>query len=173
MILFLCICAGLFLMLGVSAVSVEQIFANASIKNYDHDPNATAATVVSGDGGTTKNYLAMAGYESFVLDVMNSVSTSSSGPTTVSIVAATDSSGTNKTIIVTTTPSTPSTHVGDNIVLECNAAQIAEVGKALSLNFTHVTGEITCSNSGDECVVGQHRFKPKAPATGLTANNVT
>lgn len=156
-----------------TAVTSQKIFGEASIKNYDHDPGATTAIVVSGDGGTTKNYVSMVGWENFVLDVMNSVSTSSSGPTTVSIVAAEDSTGTNKTIVLTTTPGTPSTHVGDNIVLEVTAAQIKEVGDAGGFKFTHVTGEITCSNAGDECVVGQHRFRPKFPQKDLTANNIT
>ena len=169
---FLIIGVGLLLCLRVSGVTIEQIFANASIKNYDHDPGSTAAVVVSGDGGTTKNYLALAPYTNFVLDVMTSVSTSSSGPSTVSIVAATDSSGTNKTIIVTTTPSTASTHVGDNIVLECTAQQVNEVGKAAGYNFTHVAGRLTCNNSGDEAAVCYIRAKPKYPQSALTATTI-
>lgn len=156
-----------------SAVTISKIFANASLKLYDHDPGASTAVVVSGDGGTTKNYLAMAGYENFVLVVMNSVSTSSSGPSTIAIQAATDSSGTDATVVVTTTPSTASTHVGDNIVLECDAAQIREVGATAGKNFTHVTGIITCSNSGDECVVLMGRFTPKIAQASLTLNNIT
>ncbi|HWH75831.1 MAG TPA: hypothetical protein VNT76_00615, partial [Candidatus Binatus sp.] len=64
-----------------------------SLKLYDHDPGGTGAVVVSGDGGTTKNYLAMAGYENFFIEVMNSVSASASGPTLVEIVAAESSTG--------------------------------------------------------------------------------
>ena len=163
---------GLIYMAGVSGVTIEKIFAEAAIKNFDHDPGANTAVVVSGDGGTTKNYLPMAGYSNFVLDVMNSVSTSNSGPTLVEIVAAEDSTGTNATVIVSSGTVASGT-VGDNILVECTAEQINEVGKAAGYKFTHVTGRITCSNAGDECVVGMHRFNPRHPQHALSANNIT
>lgn len=156
-----------------TAVTSQRIASQMALKLFDHDPGGTTAIVVSGDGGTTKNYVPIAGYELFGLLVMNSVSASSSGPTTVAIQAAEDSTGTNATVILSTTPGTPSTHVGDNIWLEITAAQIAEVGKPLGYNFTHVTGLITCSNAGDECVVGQFRLNPKFPKADLTVNNIT
>lgn len=155
-----------------TAVTSSKIFANAALKLYDHDPGSTAAKEVSGDGGTTKNYLAMAGYENFVLEVMNSLSASSSGPTLVEIVAATDSAGTDITAILTS-GTVASVTVGDNIALECTAEQIKEVGVAAGKNFTHVTGRITCSNSGDECVVLMGRFNPKFATSALTLNNIT
>ena len=155
-----------------TAVTSQKIASRMSLKLYDHDPGANTAVVVSGDGGTTKNYLAMAGYENFGLLVMNSVSASSSGPTLVEIVAATDSTGTNVTAILTS-GTIASVTVGDNIWLEVTATQINEVGKAASLNFTHVTGRITCSKAGDECVVGQFRFNARHPQLNLTTNNIT
>lgn len=153
-----------------SAVTVQKIFANASLKLYDHDPGATSAVVVSGDGGTTKNYLPIANYENFVVEVMNSVSTSSSGPTLVEIVAAEDSTGTNVTQIVTS-GTVASTLVGQNVAIECIAGQIREVGSAGGFNFTHVTARITCSNAGDECVVLMGRFNPRFPQKDLTTPN--
>ncbi len=155
-----------------SAVTVEQIKSRMALKLFDHDPGASSAVVVSTDGGTTKNYLPMANYENFLVGVMNSVSTSSSGPTLVEILAATDATGTNATAVVTSGAVTSVT-LGDNIFVECNADQIREVGAAAGYNFTHVTARITCSNSGDECVVLMGRFNPKYPVTGLTVNNIT
>lgn len=155
-----------------TAVTASKIFANCSLKLYDHDPGASSAVVVSGDGGTTKNYLAMRDYENFAVVVMNSVSTSSSGPTLVEIIAAESATGTNATAVVTS-GTVASVTVGDNIVVECTAAQIKEVGVAAGYNFTHVTARITCSNSGDECVVLMGRFNSKFPASGLTANSIT
>ncbi len=155
-----------------SAVTVKKIFPRMALKLFDHDPGTTAATIVSGDGGTTKNYLAMGQYENFAIVAMNSVVGSASGPTLVEIVAATDSSGTNITAIVASA-TVASVTVGDNVTVECSAEQINEVGKAASLNFTHVTGRITCSNSGDECVVLMGRFNPKYPQDALTLNNIT
>ena len=155
-----------------TAVTANKIFANCALKNFDHDPGATSAKIVSGDGGTTKNYLSMVNYENFVLVVMNSLSTAASGPTLVEIIAAEDSAGTNATAVVTS-GTVASVTVGDNVVVECTAEQIKEVGVAAGYNFTHVTGRITCSNAGDECVVLMGRFTPRFPQTGLTANNIT
>src|SRR6266550_5219032 len=157
--------------MATAVTSVKQ-FANEAMKLFDHDPGASTAVVVSTDGGTTKNYLAMSGFRRFALGVMNSVSTSSSGPTLVEILGATDSSGTNATVIVTS-GTVASVTVGDNIWVETTDIQINEVGRAAGFAFTHVTGRITCSNSGDECVVAMHRFEPRFPASGLTANNIT
>ncbi len=155
-----------------TAVTSAKISPNMALKLYDHDPGASTAIVVSADGGTTKNYLSVVGYEGFGLLVMNSVSTSSSGPTLVEIIAAESSTGTNATAILTS-GTIASVTVGDNIWLEVTASQINEVGTAAGYHFTHCTGRITCSNSGDECVVGQFRFGPRFPASGLTANNIT
>lgn len=155
-----------------TAVTSNKIAGRMALKLYDHDPGSTAARIVSGDGGTTKNYLDMSQYENFGLLVMNSVSTSASGPTLVEIIAAEDSTGTNATAILTS-GTVASVTVGDNVFLECTAAQIKEVGAAAGYNLRYVTGRITCSNSGDECVVLMGRFNPKHPASGLTANNIT
>src|SRR5437763_16524734 len=100
-----------------TAVTTNKIASNMALKLFDHDPNASTAVVVSTDGGTTKNYLAMRDYEHFALLVMNSVSTSASGPTLVEIVAATDSSGTNATAILTS-GTIASVTVGDNVLVE-------------------------------------------------------
>ncbi len=154
-----------------SAVTTQRFFDRHSIKAFDHDPNASTAIVVSGDGGTTKNYLDMRGYETFALDVMNSVSTSSSGPTLVEILAADDTTGTNATVI-TTSGTVASVTVGDNILVECTAAQIAEVSAAGGFALRYVTGRITCSNSGDECVVNM--IRSGGPAfLNQSANNIT
>jgi hypothetical protein len=155
-----------------TAVTSQKVASIAKMKQYDHDPGSTGAVVVSGDGGTTKNYVNIQNFEVFALLVMNSVSTSSSGPTLVEIVAAEDSTGTNVTAILTS-GTIASTHVGDNIYLEVTAAQIQEVGAAAGFKFTHATGRITCSNSGDECVVMQGAFQPRWPQKDLTANAIT
>lgn len=155
-----------------TAVTSNQIASNMAMKLFDHDPGGTGAVVVSGDGGTTKNYLAISNYGLFGVLVMNSVSASSSGPTLVEIIAAESSTGTNATAVVTS-GTVASVTVGDNVFVECTADQINEVGKAAGYNFTHVTGRITCSNSGDECVVLMTRQQPRFPASGLTANNIT
>lgn len=148
-----------------SAVTTDKLFSRMSLRSYDHDPGSTSAVVVSSDGGTTKNYLDMTGYSDFAVICMTSVSTSSSGPTLVEILAADDTAGTNATVVVTS-GTVASTHVGDNVCVQCTAAQMKEV----LATARYATARITCSNAGDECVVMMGRFNPRAPQSGLTSN---
>lgn len=150
-----------------TAVTSNKVASNCSLKLYDHDPGGTSATVVSTDGGTTKNYLAMKEYGNFAVLAMTSVSASSSGITKVEILGATDSSGTNATVIVDS-GTVAADALQDQVFVECTAEQINEVGKAAGYNFSHVTARLTCSNAGDEAVVLMARFNPRYPQSGLT-----
>lgn len=155
-----------------SAVTAQKLFANLAMITYDHDPGTASALITSPDGGTTKRYVAMAGYENFAGLVMTSVSASSSGPTLVDIVAATDSSGTNVTTVVSS-GTVAADAVGDFVAVECTAAQVKEVGDAAGYAFTHVGVRITCSNSGDECAVTYVRGGPKWAGLNLTTNAIS
>lgn len=150
-----------------SAVTTVDLFANAAMITYDHDPGATSAMITSPDGGTTKRYVAMKDYEGFAGLVMATVAVT--GPTLVEIVAAEDSSGTNVTQVVSS-GTVAADAVGDFVAIECTAAQIKEVGDAAGYTFTHAGIRITCGNSGDECAVTYIRHKPRFPQSGLTAN---
>lgn len=153
-----------------SGVTVADLFANAAMITYDHDPGATSALITSPDGGTTKRYVALANYEGFAGLVMATIATG--GPTLVDIVAATDSAGTDVTTVVSS-GTVAADAVGDFVAVECSAAQVKEVGDAASKVFTHVGVRITCANSADECAVTYIRFKPKFPQSGLTANAIS
>lgn len=155
-----------------SAATSQKIGSSWAIKLYDHDPGTASALIVSPDGGTTKRYVPMALYELFGVKCMTSVSASSSGPTLVDIVAATDSAGTNVTTVVSS-GTVAADAVGDEVFVECTAAQVKEVGDAAGYTFTHVGARITCSNSGDECVVAYIRGNPKFTASGLTATDIS
>lgn len=153
-----------------SAVTVVDLFANAAIITYDHDPGATSALITSPDGGTTKRYVAMKNYGGFAGIVMATIATT--GPTLVEIVAASDSAGTDVTAVVSS-GTVAADAVGDVVAIECSAAQIKEVGDAAGKVFTHVGIRITCGNSGDECAVTYIRHKPSYPQSGLTANAIS
>lgn len=155
-----------------SAVTTSKFFSNAAMISYDHDPGGTSALITSPDGGTTKRYVAIKDYEGFAVACMTSVSASSSGATLVDIVAAEDATGTNVTTIVSS-GAVVADAVGDFVAVECTAEQIKECGDAAGYTFTHVGARITCSNSGDECVVTYIRLKPKYPQSGLTANVIS
>lgn len=153
-----------------SAVTTAKFGANNAVVTYDHDPGTTSALITSPDGGTTKRYVAMKDYEGFAGIVMATIATT--GPTLVDIVAATDSSGTNVTTIVSS-GTVAADAVGDVVYVECTAEQINEVGKAAGYNFTHAGVRITCGNSGDECAVTYIRFGAKYPQSGLSANAIS
>lgn len=153
-----------------SAVTSQKIASNMAIKSYDHDPGATTATDLT--NGSTAVYLPIAMFEHFGVGCMTSVSASSSGPSLVDIVACTDSSGTDATTVVSSGV-VDADAVGDFVWVECTAAQIKEVGDAAGKVFTHFTAQITCSNSGDECVVTLVRGQPKFPQKDLTATSIS
>jgi hypothetical protein len=154
-----------------SAVTTQRLASNNALFMYDHDPGATSAQITTPDGGTTKRLVPMANYEWFGAGCMTSVSASSSGPTLVDIVGATDSVGTNATTIVSS-GTVAADAVGDFVFVECQAAQVKEVGDAAGFAFTHVGARITCSNSGDECVVTYWRAFPRFPQKDLTITTI-
>jgi hypothetical protein len=155
-----------------SAVTSAKISPNWAILSYDHDPGATTAQIVTPDGGTTKRLVALRDYELFGVACMTSVSASSSGATLVDIVACTDSAGTNATTVVSS-GTVAADAVGDFVWVECTAAQVKEQGDSDGRVYTHVGARITCSNSGDECVVTYLRGNSKYPTAGLTANAIS
>ena len=152
-----------------TAVTTVDLFANAAIVTFDHDPGDTTAQVTTPDGGTTKRFVAMKDYEGFAGIVMATIATG--GPTLVDIVGADDSTGTNVTTIVTSA-TVAADAVGDVVVVECSAAQIKEVSDAGGFDFTHVGVRITAGNSGDECAVTYIRHRPRFPQAALTANAI-
>ena len=152
-----------------TAVTTVDLFANAAIAMWDHDPGDTAAQITSPDGGTTKRYVAMADYEAFAGIVMATIATT--GPTLVDIVAAEDSSGTNVTTVVTS-GTVAAAAIGDHVVVECSAAQVKEVGDAGGFTFTHVGVRITLGSGGDEAAVTYIRHRPRFPQDALTANSI-
>lgn len=155
-----------------SAVTSQKIGSSWAIKLYDHDPGATSAQITTPDGGTTKRLVPLALYEVFGVKCMTSVSASSSGATLVDIVAATDATGTNATTVVSS-GAVAADAVGDEVFVECTAAQVKEQGDADGRVYTHVGARITCSNAGDECVVAYFRGQPKFTAAGLTGNDIS
>ena len=76
-----------------STLDTEVIKSRFKIKNYDHDPGGTSATVLSPDGGTTKYIQDMRDFFNILYQSTTSVSASSSGVTKLEIVAYEDSAG--------------------------------------------------------------------------------
>lgn len=149
-----------------SAQSSEHWGSRNAYTVYDHDPGTTDATIVSPDGGTTKRFVDMRDYEQFV--VICNVTIGTGGASTVAIVAAEDTAGTNQQTITTVGGALDADALGDFIKAECTAEQIAAVGAAAGYNLRYASAVITCSNSGDEMLVSFIRSGAKRATTGLT-----
>lgn len=153
-----------------SAQASMKLFANAQIEIWDHDPGVNTALVVSPDGGTTLRYVDLRDYEGFAVVAMSSTLTGA-GINLLEIVAADDADGTNATIIKTS-GAVVCDAVGDYVVEECSAEEIAQLSEAAGYDLRYVAARLTCANAADEAVVTYIRHRPKFPRTGLTVDTI-
>lgn len=136
-----------------STLDTEVIKSKFKIKNYDHDPGGTSATVLSPDGGTTKYVQDMRDFSNILYQSTTSVSASSSGVTKLEIVAYEDSAGAGTAYVVKDSGTVAADAVGDEVTVECSASEIAQIGADNGVELRYVTARLTCSNSGDEARV--------------------
>ena len=154
-----------------SQVGSMKLFSTAKIEMFDHDPDGTAATVVTPDAGSTSRYVALRDYEGFAVAAMSSTLTGN-GITLLEIVSAEDSSGTNVTQIKTS-GTVAADAVGDYVVEEATAEEINHIGVAAGYDFTHVAARLTVHNAADEAVVTYIRYGSKRATSGLTADTIS
>lgn len=134
-----------------TAVTSQKLASKFSIEAFDHDPGATTAVVTSADGGTTPVWRAMKDYEVFGVIAKPTI-IGGTGLTLVEIVGATDSAGTNVTVVLAHA-ATAGDHLSDYVFAEVTDEQVNEVGKAAGYNFTHVAARLTMGTSTDEASV--------------------
>lgn len=154
-----------------TAVTTQKIASQMAVTSYDHDPGATTAIVTSPDGGTTKRYVAMKDYGAFGVQARPTV-VAGDGIQLLEIVGATDSSGTNVTVILAHAATT-TTSLNHYVWLEVTADQINEVGKAAGYNFTHVAARLTMATNTDEANVTYIRALPKRAYKDSTATSTS
>lgn len=132
-----------------SDLTSQKIASRVKLAMYDHDPGATAATLVTGTGAVWD----MRDFANFGVMAMLSVIGSSSGITKVEILAgdASDLSGNN--VVVKDSGTIDADAVQDQQWLECTAAEVANLGADSGYDLRYVGARITCSNAGDEAVV--------------------
>lgn len=152
-----------------TAVTTNKFAPRHAQESYDHDPGATTAVVTSADGGTTPKWVALRDYEGFQVQARPTV-VAGNGITLLEIVAATDSAGTDVTVVLAHAASTTTT-LAKYLNLEVTAEQVKEVGVAAGKNFTHVAARLTMADATDEANVTYTRFNAKRAAAGLTADN--
>jgi len=139
-------------------MAADKILSNYNITHYDFDPDGTSAT--------SAGWVAMENYSEFCASFFRTVGTSAA---TIVVQAATDSSGTNATTVLTYSGSAPDA-VGDYVFLETDAAEIQ--GASDSLSFTHVGMTITFATGTDEAVVTYIRGGARYANDGETSDSI-
>ena len=143
-----------------------KLFSNMAQYAYDHDPaNSTVATDIA--------WVDMRDFQNFAVLLFTS-SLGGNGPTAFTIIANADSAGGGTDVVIKShaVGSAPDA-VGDFLVLECTAEEIAqEASDAGVANARYVSAKVTCQHTDDEAVVVYTRAGAKRAADGLTADVV-
>ena len=155
-----------------SPQSSQKVFSKQKIEMWDHDPGDTNADVVTPDGGTTERWVDMRDYESFAVVAMSSALTGN-GISKLEIVANTLSDGTGTTVVIKDSGAVVADAVGDFVVEECTAEELAQEGADNSnIILRYVAARLTVANGADEAVVTYIRATPRFAADGLTADTI-
>lgn len=149
-----------------TGVTTQKIGSSMIVDVIAHVPGSSSSVPVTSDSGTTKYWKPLINFGVFGVGACNHTLTGN-GITNISIYAATDSTGTNATLILSSAV-LAGTAVGNGGFLEVMAEQVREVGAAASFNFTYVTGYITVQNSSDKCSVVFLRTDPRWAQLNLT-----
>lgn len=152
-----------------TAVTSQKIASTHAIESYDHDPGATTAVVTSPDGGTTQRWVAMRDFDYFGVQARPTV-VAANGITLLEIVGATDSAGTNVTVILAHAASVTDS-LNEYVWLEVTASQVNEVGRAAGFAFTHVAARLTMATNTDEANVTYIRTGAKRAYRDMTATS--
>jgi hypothetical protein len=153
-------------------MATNKFFANNKVESFDHDPGSTAALEVTPDGGTTQRWVDMANYGSFSAIAMTSV-LGGNGITKLEILANDKSDGSGTDVVIKDSGTVAADAVGDYVVEECTAEELAQEGADNSVNLRYVCARLTCHHAGDEAVVTYIRSKPRFAENGLTADYIS
>lgn len=143
----------------------DKLFTNAKIQIFDVDADYTTAAVV------TATALDMRDYASFAVVAMASALTGS-GITKLEIVGGSDSGVTADVTSIKDSGTVAADAVGDYVVLECSASELAQEGADAGADLRYVAVRLTNDNAGDEaviCTIAEARY----PQDGLTANTIS
>ena len=108
-----------------------------------------------------------------ILAVINLVALGGNGVEAFSIYAADDDSGTNATAIKTHASPTTADAAGDKLVLECTAAEIAQLSEAGGYTLRYVGIYVECHHASDNVlgtlILGGATFKRRALTADVVA----
>ena len=152
-----------------SAVATENLFSRFLMGAYDHDPGSTSAKVISADGGTTEIWVDMRDYSRLAVVATDGALTGN-GITLLEIVASDSEDETDTSVTVVKTSGTVAADaLGDYVVEECSAEEIAHLASTYDLRYA--TARLTLANAADEAIVFLIA-ESKRPTTGLTADTI-
>lgn len=154
-----------------SSLSGMKLFSELKIQMFDHDPGATTAVLCSPDGGTTIKYADMRDYGTFAAIAMASTLTGN-GITKLEIVASA-AVAFSSVVVVKDSGTVAADAVGDYVVEECTAEELAQLSSDNSVELRYVAARLTCQNAADEAVVTYIQGNPRWPQSGLTADTIS
>jgi hypothetical protein len=154
-----------------SAAATQKFFANNKVEMFHHAPAAAATEQSVKAGATTTTWKDLRDYDGFAVLAMLGLKTGN-GLIELSIYAAEDDSGTNATEIKTSGV-VAADAVGDYVMLECSAEEIAQLGRAAGYDLRYVAGYVDCHHDDDEVEVTYIRFGCKAPHLDLSDDYIS
>ncbi len=150
-----------------SSVATEHIRSQWRFELCDHDPGATAATLLSADGGTTLKYLDLRDYDKIGVLCAGTIFGDATDITLVEIVASDTVTFTNK-VAIKTSGTIALSAIPDQAWLECTAEEVQHLATTYDLRY--VTARITCGHAGHEAIVllAGHARRPHTAITPST-----
>lgn len=130
-----------------SAIDSQKLGSTLFVKSYDHDPGATSATLAGPDGGTTIRYVDMGAYENLMVVVKPNV-VGGGGLTKLELVASATAAFSSVTV-VKDSGTVAGDALDDNVVLECTAQELTQLGESLR----YVAARLTMATGTDEATV--------------------
>jgi len=155
-----------------SSQSSMKLFSDLGVGIYDHDPAANTAVICSADGGTTLKYVDMSKCDKFAAIAMSSTLTGA-GINLLEIVACADTDFSADVVIVKTSGAVVCDAVGDFVVEECTAEEVAQLAEDNSVALRYVAARLTCANAADEAVVTYIEGGKRWSYSGLTADTIS
>lgn len=148
-----------------SAVSTQKVFSQQAI----------AAGRATGTAGTVlcpTTFLDLRDFDSFAVIAMLAAKTGN-GITKLEIVAAEDSAGSSNLTVIKDSGTVAADALGDYVVQECTAAEIAQLGRASGYALRYVAARVTLHNAADVAAVTMIRGDAKVQYKDMTANYIS
>ena len=146
----------------------DKVATKLNVQMWDHDPDSTAARLVSPDANTTKRVVDMRDYTHFAVGAMATV-LGGANMTKLEIVASDDAAGATNLTVIKDSGTLAADAQGDWAWLECTAKEIRQESEEGGYALRYVAARITMADAGDEAAVVYIRAGAKRPADGLTA----